>query len=164
MNIIYTKPTCPYCVQAKNLMSAHNLTYTEMVIGEDLRREEFIELFPKQKTVPLIVLNGRVVGGYTDLAIELGSPARKEPNMNESAQKQALRDLLEKNIVTVNFTKRDGTNRIMEATLNSDHIPGDIGVSNNNEAPDIIHVYDVEADGWRTIRLDSIITITTQKV
>lgn len=65
--IIYTKPSCPYCVQAKNLLTQKGLQYTEMGIGSDLTREEFIELFPGVKSVPFILINGVKIGGYDKL-------------------------------------------------------------------------------------------------
>lgn len=68
MNIIvYSKEHCPACIKAKSLLSIKNMEYTETVIGKDILREEFIELFPEQKTVPLIIIDGVKIGGYDDL-------------------------------------------------------------------------------------------------
>ena len=61
--IIYTKENCPYCVKAKQLVPE----YTEIVIGKDITREEFLDLFPNAKTVPQIIIEGEHIGGYTDL-------------------------------------------------------------------------------------------------
>jgi glutaredoxin 3 len=65
--IMYTKDNCPFCVQAKNLFHAKGQPITEMKIGEDLSREEFMDLFPQVKTVPFIIINGEKVGGYDKL-------------------------------------------------------------------------------------------------
>lgn len=65
--LIYTKEQCPYCVKAKALLLQHNIDFMEVRIGDDMLREDFIELFPEQKTVPLIFLNGEKVGGYNEL-------------------------------------------------------------------------------------------------
>lgn len=65
--IVYSKPFCPFCVKAKELLSQQNNLYTEMVIGEDISREEFITLFPNVKTVPFIIIDGEHVGGYDRL-------------------------------------------------------------------------------------------------
>ena len=64
---IYTKQNCPYCVYAKQLMEEKNITYNEVIIGEDMTRERFIEEYPHVKTLPLIFMNGNYVGGYDDL-------------------------------------------------------------------------------------------------
>lgn len=65
--LIYTKPNCTYCVKAKNLFSIENISYTESVIGEDITREDFMSLFPDQRSVPLIFVNGEKIGGYNEL-------------------------------------------------------------------------------------------------
>ncbi len=65
--IIYTKDNCPYCVKAKSLLSIKNAPYTEVNIGKEITREDFISLFPEQKTVPLIIIDEVKVGGYDQL-------------------------------------------------------------------------------------------------
>lgn len=65
--VVYSKPNCPNCVQAKNLLSIKNIEYTEIRIGEDITREEFFSLFPEAKTVPQIILQGRHIGGFQEL-------------------------------------------------------------------------------------------------
>lgn len=65
--MIFTKKDCPYCVRAKALLSMKSVPFTESVIGEDMLRETFIEMYPNQKTVPLILIDGQQVGGYDQL-------------------------------------------------------------------------------------------------
>jgi len=55
---VYTKDGCRYCTLTKNLLEQKNLNYTEMKIGADLTREDFINLFPTVKTVPYIIIDG----------------------------------------------------------------------------------------------------------
>lgn len=74
--VIYTKESCPYCVQAKNLFTNKGQQYTEMKIGLDLSREEFIGLFPEVKTVPFIIIDGEKVGGYDRLIEYYERPER----------------------------------------------------------------------------------------
>lgn len=64
---IYSKDNCPHCVNAKKLLEKEGYTYTETVIGKDMLREDFIALFPEQRTVPLIFVNGEKIGGYAEL-------------------------------------------------------------------------------------------------
>jgi glutaredoxin 3 len=66
--IMYTRsnPPCPYCVQAKALAESKGYSYTNIDIGKDISREEFMDQFPGAKTVPLIIIDGEVVGGFTD--------------------------------------------------------------------------------------------------
>ncbi len=65
--LIYTKDNCPYCVKAKSLLTIKSVEFTESKIGQDITREEFMSLFPEQKTVPLIFINDQKIGGYDDL-------------------------------------------------------------------------------------------------
>ena len=71
MIIVYTKDNCPYCVKAKALLKGYGLEYVETVIGKDITREEFLDIFPTAKTVPQIILDGERIGGYDDLAKRL---------------------------------------------------------------------------------------------
>lgn len=66
--IVYSKPNCPYCLKAKQLLSNKKVDYNEIVIGKDIEREEFLSTFPNVKSVPFITLgNGHHIGGYSDL-------------------------------------------------------------------------------------------------
>lgn len=66
--LIYTRAQyCKFCEAAKSLLADYDIDYDEMVVGVDISREEFIEEFPTQKTVPLIFINGDKIGGYEDL-------------------------------------------------------------------------------------------------
>lgn len=71
--VIYTKPNCPYCDKAKYLLNMRGVSYTENVIGENVLREEFMEMYPDQRTVPLIFIDGEKIGGYNQLTEHFGS-------------------------------------------------------------------------------------------
>lgn len=65
--LIYTKDACPFCVQAKALLVQKGIDFMEVNIGTDMLREDFIAMFPEQKTVPLIFIDGQKIGGYSEL-------------------------------------------------------------------------------------------------
>jgi glutaredoxin 3 len=66
--IVYSKgDQCKYCVMAKQLLAAKNLPYHEEVIGIHILKETFLDIFPDAKTVPVVVLDGQRIGGYTEL-------------------------------------------------------------------------------------------------
>jgi glutaredoxin 3 len=71
MNKVYSKDNCPYCVKAKNLLKARGIEFTEIKIGVDITRDEFLATFPNARTVPQIILEGEHVGGYDNLAVKL---------------------------------------------------------------------------------------------
>jgi glutaredoxin len=68
---IYSKPNCGWCESSKTLFGQRNLLYTEYQIGRDITREEFLEKFPNARTVPLILIEGKVIGGYNDVVTYL---------------------------------------------------------------------------------------------
>ena len=65
--IIYTKEKCKWCNNAKQLLKDKQLPYAETVIGIDVTREEVVEKYPEAKTVPIVVIDGEWIGGYTEL-------------------------------------------------------------------------------------------------
>lgn len=63
---IYSKPQCPFCVQAKALAEreGHELTYK--MLDEDFDRESLMETFPGARTFPQIIVDGDKIGGFTE--------------------------------------------------------------------------------------------------
>lgn len=57
MKTIYTKDNCPACVQLKAQLKQKGEEFTEIKIGKDITREDFIVKFPGQRTVPFVVNN-----------------------------------------------------------------------------------------------------------
>jgi len=66
-----------------------------------------------------------------------------------------LAGMLEQSIVEVTFTKKDGTERVMNCTLLEDYLPETTGAG-RSAGSDAFEVFDVDADGWRSFRWDSI--------
>ena len=64
---VWTKPDCPYCVKAKQLLSIKNIPFTEFKLNEDFTRETLLDKFPNAKTYPVIVIDGFHIGGYSQL-------------------------------------------------------------------------------------------------
>ena len=64
---IYSKPQCPFCVQAKALAERKGYELTYKMLDEDFDREALMETFPGARTFPQIKIDGNDVGGYTEL-------------------------------------------------------------------------------------------------
>ena len=67
---------------------------------------------------------------------------------------------LREGVCRVTFTKKNGEERVMDCTLNMSSVPEDkmpkgTG-SNNGDVSEIIKVYDIENEGWRSFRVDSV--------
>lgn len=72
---------------------------------------------------------------------------------------EQLKAALSQGVVEVVFTKIDGDRRTMLATLSEDHIPPSIPTTSPRKPnPELLAVWDVENDGWRSMRINSIIT------
>ena len=69
--IVWSKKHCPYCDQAKALLTQKGITFEERKIGEGWTREQLLEAVPHARTVPQIFLDGELVGGFTELRTKL---------------------------------------------------------------------------------------------
>lgn len=65
--IIWSKYNCPYCDQAKALLTQRGIKYEERKIGDGYSKEELLEAVPNARTVPQIFLDGNLIGGFTEL-------------------------------------------------------------------------------------------------
>lgn len=65
--VVWSKNNCPFCDRAKALLAQKGIEYEERKIGEGYSREDLLESVPNARTVPQIFLNGKLVGGFTEL-------------------------------------------------------------------------------------------------
>lgn len=66
--VIYTKPTCPFCIRAKALLARKGVPFTEIdIAGDPAERAAMIERANGRTTVPQIFIGERHVGGSDDL-------------------------------------------------------------------------------------------------
>jgi glutaredoxin 3 len=65
---MYTTTWCGYCVRAKTLLDARGLAYEEILLDDDdpAFRQKLHEISGGW-TVPQILIDGRPIGGYTEL-------------------------------------------------------------------------------------------------
>ena len=70
--IVYSKDNCPFCVKAKGLLDKLKVNYTTKNVGQDITLEELYKELKKQvRSVPQIVINGELIGGYNQLVEHL---------------------------------------------------------------------------------------------
>jgi hypothetical protein len=78
--------------------------------------------------------------------------------------KENLIELLKTNVVTVTFTKVDGTERTMKCTLLGEYVPnagsGQMLLQENRGGDTNISVWDTEVSGWRSFRVGSVKSIS----
>lgn len=68
--IIYSTPTCAYCVMAKEFFKKNGIEYTEYDVAEDEKARE--EMFEKshQMGVPVIDIGGEIHVGFNRAELE----------------------------------------------------------------------------------------------
>lgn len=67
-----------------------------------------------------------------------------------------LEKLLENNVVEVKFIKNDGEVRKMICTLSHHYLPEEYH-TNGHTSEDVLTVWDMEKNDWRSFRIDSVL-------
>jgi glutaredoxin 3 len=65
---VYSTVVCGYCVRAKALLSRLHIPFKEIDVSEDADKRQWLVNATGQRTVPQIFIDGRSIGGYTELA------------------------------------------------------------------------------------------------
>ncbi len=65
---IYTWATCPFCIQAKQLLDHKNINYAEYGIdGDEMARSEMADRALGRRSLPQIFIDDQHIGGCDDL-------------------------------------------------------------------------------------------------
>jgi glutaredoxin 3 len=68
--IIYSTPTCPYCVFAKNYLDEKNIKYEYIdVSANEEKAQEMVEK-SGQNGVPVIDIDGKIIIGFDKGAVD----------------------------------------------------------------------------------------------
>jgi hypothetical protein len=77
--------------------------------------------------------------------------------------KSEVLELLHNETVDLEFIKKDGSVRVMTATLRADKLPAQVdleeAVQKKTPNPDVMAVFDLINQGWRSFRWDSLKTV-----
>lgn len=65
--VLWSKYHCPHCDQAKILLKMRGIEFEERKIGDGWTKEELLEEIPHARTVPQILIDGKLIGGFTEL-------------------------------------------------------------------------------------------------
>jgi len=65
--IVWSKYNCTFCEQTKSLLKQKGIPFEERKIGDGYEKEDLLEAVPGARTVPQIFLDGKLVGGFTEL-------------------------------------------------------------------------------------------------
>jgi glutaredoxin 3 len=65
--VVWSKTQCPYCDQAKALLTQRGIEFEEKKIGDGYTKEDLLEAVPSARTVPQIFLDEELIGGFQEL-------------------------------------------------------------------------------------------------
>ena len=69
--VVWSRDQCPYCDQAKALLKMKGIEFEERNVSKDWTKEQLLEAVPTARTVPQIVLDGELIGGFNELRKKL---------------------------------------------------------------------------------------------
>jgi len=62
--IIYSTPSCPYCILAKEFFKKNDIEYIDYNVAEDIEKREEMIKKSGQMGVPVIDINGEIIIGF----------------------------------------------------------------------------------------------------
>lgn len=65
--VIWSRYHCTFCDQAKLLLGQREIKFEEKKIGDGYTKEELLEEIPTARSVPQIIIDGKVIGGFPEL-------------------------------------------------------------------------------------------------
>jgi len=65
--VMYAKNPCPYCVHAKRFLDEKGVQYDVVDLTDNPEELQRIKTETGWRTVPIIMIDGKLIGGYTDL-------------------------------------------------------------------------------------------------
>ncbi|MBN1797628.1 MAG: glutathione S-transferase N-terminal domain-containing protein [Spirochaetales bacterium] len=68
--IIYSTPSCGYCVKAKEYLRMNKVPFTEYDVARDRRRADEMVRKSGQMGVPVIDINGKIIVGFNQSEID----------------------------------------------------------------------------------------------
>ena len=85
--VVYSRDNCVFCDKAKSLLQVKEIAYTEQIVGIDLSVAELFEKLGKEvRTIPQIVVDNILIGGYNELAEYVANIVERETNDTENTQ------------------------------------------------------------------------------
>lgn len=69
--VVWSKDNCPFCDQAKNLLTLKGIEYEERNINRGYDREDLLAAVPHARTLPQIFLDDKHIGGFSELKRQL---------------------------------------------------------------------------------------------
>ena len=68
--IIYSTPTCPYCILVKNYLDQKGIEYDYVDVSQDQEKAQEMIQKSGQEGVPVVDIGGEVIVGFDKVAID----------------------------------------------------------------------------------------------
>ena len=65
--VVWSMDSCPQCAKAMTLLDTYNINYEVRKIGAEWSPDDFRLSVPNETTVPQILVNNELIGGYVKL-------------------------------------------------------------------------------------------------
>lgn len=67
---IYSTPTCPYCIRAKQFLKDNNVEFENIDVSSDQQKAEEMVKISGQMGVPVLDIEGEIIVGFDKEAIK----------------------------------------------------------------------------------------------
>lgn len=61
---VYSTPTCPFCIRAKQFLKDNNIVFTDHDVGADQAKAQEMMQKTGQMGVPVLDIDGRIIIGF----------------------------------------------------------------------------------------------------
>lgn len=160
MIILYTKPNCFFCKQAQKLLTALNIPFRTISNQEE---SNVRETETTKQVSPFAKIGEMVFNGYVELVAYVTNRAQTNgETMTKTFNRNDIVSQMNNRVVTVTFKKSNGTTRVLKGTLASSLVPSGERKNlqpNGGVNSDVVNCWDTEANGWRTFRVNSIVSV-----
>ena len=65
--VVWSKPNCPECNKATQLLDSRMIAYETRKIGDGWTKEQLLEVAPEARSVPQIFIYNKLIGGCNAL-------------------------------------------------------------------------------------------------
>ncbi|MCK9603063.1 MAG: glutaredoxin family protein [Candidatus Omnitrophica bacterium] len=62
--LVYSTPTCPYCIRAKQFLSENNIPFENFDVGANQQKAEEMVQKSGQMGVPVLDIDGQIIIGF----------------------------------------------------------------------------------------------------
>ncbi|MEM4245224.1 MAG: glutaredoxin domain-containing protein [Candidatus Nanoarchaeia archaeon] len=67
---VYSTPTCPYCVMAKDFLKEHKVKFQDIDVSKDKKGAEEMIRKSGQYGVPVVDIDGKIIVGFDKEALK----------------------------------------------------------------------------------------------